>query len=148
MNTNSLPSERAAVVGVISPTAQTAGAKNSTAVDCSLFRRLMAVLATGTLGASATIDGKWQVSVDSAFTTPVDVTGGAITQVVKASGDNKQVVANFDCAKVAQGYRYARFVMTVATATSDAGVTIFGFDPLYGPASDNDLATVTQIAQV
>lgn len=148
MHQNSIPSERAAVVGVISPTAQTTGAKNSTAVDCSLFRRLMAVVATGTLGTSATLDGKWQVSVDSAFTTPVDVTGGAITQVVKASGDNKQVVANLDCGKIAAPYRYARFVMTIGTATSDAGVTILGFDPLYAPASDNDLVSVSQITSV
>ena len=75
-------------------------------------------------------------------------TGGAITQVVKASGDNKQVVANLDCGKIAAPYRYARFVMTIGTATSDAGVVILGFDPLYAPASDNDLASVVQIAQV
>lgn len=148
MSTNSLPSERVAVVGVISPTAQTAGAKNSNAIDASLFRRLMAVVATGTLGASATLDGKWQMSVDSGFTTPVDVTGGAITQIVKASGDNKQAVANLDCAKLTAGYRYVRFVATIGTATSDAGVVILGFDPLYSPASDNDLASVVQIAQV
>jgi hypothetical protein len=145
---NTLPSERAAVVGVINATAQTAGAKNSTAVDCKLYRRLVAVGLTGTLGTAATVDGKWQQSVDAAFSSPVDITGGAITQIVKASGDNKQFVSNLNTASLSPGYEWVRFVLTVGTATSDAGVVILGFDPLYGPASDNDLTSVVQIASV
>lgn len=148
MNHNTLPSERAAIVGVISPTAQTAGAKNSGWIDCSLFRRLCAVGATGTLGASATLDGKWTVADDSSGTNPVDVTGGALTQIVKASGDNKQFMSNLNCDAVTPGKRYARYTITIGTATSDAVVVILGFDPLYGPASDNDLATVVQIGSV
>jgi hypothetical protein len=144
MQMTSKPSERAAVVAVISPGAQTAGAKNSGWVDLTLFTRLMAVVSTGTMGASATLDAKWQQADDSSGTNATDV-GTSLTQILKASGDNKQAVMNFVPSVSYTSKPYARLVMTVGTATSDAGAVVLGFDPRHLPASDNDATSVVQI---
>lgn len=142
---NSLPSERVAVAAVINPGAQTTGAKNSGWVNAALYYRFLAIIATGTLGTSATLDGKWQAADDAAGNNPVDIPNGAITQVVKASGDNKQVLHNLNVDEVPVGKQYVRYVATVGTATSDAAVLVLGFDPRSAPASDADASSVAQI---
>ena len=144
MQTTSKPSERIAVAAVIAPGALTAGAKNSDWIDLAHYTRLMAVVTTGTMGASATLDAKWQQADDSSGTNAVDV-GTALTQIVKASGDNKQAVMNFVPSVDYTEKRYARLVMTVGVATSDASAVVLGFDARHLPASDNDLSTVVQI---
>lgn len=143
-NVNSLPSDRVAVAAVISPGAQTTGAKNSGWVDMVLYTRLMAVVSTGTMGASATLDAKWQQADDSSGTNAVDV-GTSLTQILKASGDNKQAVMNFVPSATYAAKRYARLVITVGTAASDAGAVVLGFDARHNPASANDLSTVVQV---
>lgn len=143
---NSLPSERLAVAAVIAPGALTAGAKNSGWIDLALYTRLMAVITTGTLGASATLDAKWQIADDAAGANAVDSNITALTQMLKASGDNKQAVMNFDAGKLStRTKRFARLVLTVGVATSDAAAVVFGIDPRHGPATDNDPATVVQV---
>lgn len=141
---NSLPSDRVAVAAVINPGAQTAGAKNSGWVDMALFTRLMAVVSTGTMGASGTLDAKWQQADDAAGNNPVDV-GTNLTQILKASGDNRQAVMNFAPSPAYTGKRYARLVMTVGTATSDASAVVLGFDARHNPASANNVSTVVQV---
>src|SRR6185312_6117871 len=101
------------------------------------YTRLMAVITTGTLGTSATLDAKWQQADDSSGTNAVDV-GTALTQIVKASGDSKQAVMNFVPSVDYTEKRYARLVMTVGVATSDAQAVVLGFDARHLPASDND----------
>jgi hypothetical protein len=143
-NVNMLPSDRVAVAAVINPGALTAGAKNSGWIDMALYTRLMAVITTGTLGASATLDAKWQQADDSSGTNAVD-SGAALTQIVKASGDSKQAVMNFVPSVSYTSKRFVRLVMTVGTATSDASAVVLGFDARHNPASANDLSTVAQI---
>ena len=147
MHFTSLPSENVAIAAVIAPGALTAGAKNSAWIDLALYQQLAAVIAWGALGSSATIDGKWQVADDSSGTNPVDVTGVvALTQVLAAGGNNKQAIHNFDANKVTNtGKRFARYVMTVGVATSDAVAVILGFQARHLPATDNDSSTVVQV---
>lgn len=142
---NSLPSERFAVAAVVAPGALTTGAKSSGVIDASKYGRLCAIISTGTLGASATLDGKWQECDDSSGTNPVDIANGSITQVVKASGDNKQIVHNLHTDMITEGKRYVKYVATVGTATSDAAVIILGVDPRHQPATDLDPASVVQV---
>uniref|UniRef100_C5CJP8 Uncharacterized protein n=1 Tax=Variovorax paradoxus (strain S110) TaxID=543728 RepID=C5CJP8_VARPS len=143
---NSLPSERLAVAAVVAPGARAAGAGNSGWVDTALYSRLMGVISTGTLGASATVDAKWQSATDSSGTGAADIAAGQPTQIVKATGDNKQVVMNLDVNRLPdRTKRFVRLVLTVGTATSDAGAIVFGVDPRHGPASDNDATTVAQV---
>jgi hypothetical protein len=143
-NVNSLPSDRVAIAAVINPGALTTGAKNSGWVDLTLYTRLMAVITTGTLGASATLDAKWQQADDSSGTNATDV-GTALTQILKASGDSKQAVMNFVPSVAYTSKPYARLVMTVGVATSDASAVVLGFDARHNPASANDLSTVVQV---
>lgn len=146
MMSNSLPSERIALAAVVAPGARAAGAGNSGWVDTALYSRLMAVITTGTLGTSATVDAKWQVATDSSGTGAADVAAGQIVQIVKASGDNKGAVMNLDVSRLPdKTKRFARLVLTVGTATSDAQAVVLGLDARHQPASDNDAALVAQI---
>ena len=146
MYSNSLPSERFAIAAVVAPGARVAGAGNSGWIDSALYTRLCAVIATGVLGTSATLDAKWQQATDSAGTGSVDVAAGQLTQIVKASGDNKQALMNLDVNRLTdRTKRFVRLVLTVGTATSDAGAIVLGVDPRHAPATDNDPATVVQV---
>lgn len=143
---NSLPSERLAVAAVIAPGLLTVGAKNSGWVDCALYTRLAAVISTGTLGTAATIDAKWQQATDSSGTGSADVAEGQLTQIVKASGDNKQAVMNLDVNRLKdRTKRFVRLVLTVGTADSGGAAVVLGVDPRHAPATDNDPATVVQV---
>jgi hypothetical protein len=126
------------------PTAsQAAGTYTSSWVSLANFHNLAALIQTGVLGASATVDAKLQQATDSGGTGVKDVTGRAITQIVKASGDNKQALINLKGADldVEGGFRYVRLSLTVATAASLVGATLFGAYPRMAPVS-NQAATV------
>lgn len=143
---NSLPSERLAVAAVVAPGARVAGAGNSGWIDTALYSRLMAIISTGVLGTLATVDAKWQQATDSSGTGSADVTQGQLTQIVKASGDNKQAVMNLDVNRLTdRTKRFVRLVLTVGTATSDAGAVVLGVDPKHAPATDFDPASVVQV---
>lgn len=141
---NSLPSERMAVAAVVAPGARAVGAGNSGWIDTALYTRLMAVITTGALGTAATVDAKWQQAADGSGTGSVDVAQGQLTQIVKASGDNKQAVMNLDVNRLTdRSKRFVRLALTVGTAASDAGAVVLGIDPKHLPA-----ASPTSVVQV
>lgn len=143
--TTSLPSERMAIAGVISPGSLNVGANNSNWIDLALYTQLLGVIATGTLGTGATLDAKWQLADDAAGANAVDSTQNTLTQILKASGDNKQALMNFDSGRSKPfSKRFARLVLTVGGAASAASATILGV-PRHQPATDFDLASVVQI---
>jgi hypothetical protein len=142
------PSEAVAVLGVIDPDANTAAAYTSDWGDMGKFKKAMAIVFAGTLGSSATLDAKLQQATDSSGTGAKDISGKSITQLTEAGTDSdKQAIIEVDASEldVAGGFRYVALVMTVATATSDSGGVLLGFEPRFGPASDNDLASVDEI---
>lgn len=146
-----LPSERAAVVGVIDPDANTAATYTTAWIAMADFQSIMAVVMAGTLGTSATLDAKLQQASDSSGTGAKDITGGAITQLTQAGTDSdKQAViqCNAEDLDLANDFSHVRLSMTVATATSDCGAIVLGFDARYGPARDGDLASVDEIVTV
>jgi len=138
-----LGSEQWAVIGVVDPDANTAAAYDTDEIDMSKWHRVMAVVQTGILGASATIDFKFQDSATSGGSF-ADVSGKSITQLVKADDDDKQAIVNLRYDELNDSARYAKGVLTVGTATSDCSCVILG-QPRYAPASDNDLASVDEI---
>lgn len=147
-NPNLLPSHRAAVVGVIDPDANAAGALSTGWIAMKDFASIMAIVMAGDLGTSATLDAKIEQATDGSGTGAKDVSGKAITQLTQAGTDsNKQAVINCraDEIDIANGFTHARLTMTTATATSDSAAIVLGFDPAYGPASDSDAATVDEI---
>lgn len=145
---NALPSEKVAVAGVIDPDANAAGALTSDWLDMTKFGQAMAIIMAGTLGSSATLDAKLQQATDSSGTSAKDITGKAITQLTQAGTDSdKQAIINCLAEEldVDNGFTHVAIVMTTGTATSDSGAILLGLEPRYGPASDDDLASVDEI---
>lgn len=136
-----------AVAATIDPGAKTAGAHTSDWVNMANFDQVLAVLAVGTLGTSATVDAKIQQATDGSGTGAKDVTGKSITQLTQAGSDsNKQVVIGVSAADldVANDFDYVRLSVTVGTATSDAAAVIVGLASDL-PATGVDLSTVDEV---
>ena len=144
---NSLGSERAAVAAVIDPDDASAAAYTSAYVSMSSFNQIMAVVQTGTLHGSGTVDFKLVQATDSSATGSKDITGKAITQLVKASNDDDQAVINCraDELDVDNGFDYVAMTMTVGGGACDTSAIMLGMAARYAPASDNDLDSVQEI---
>lgn len=144
------PSDRAALVGIIDPDAYAADTYVTDWIDMSLWQRIMAMPVWGDLGENATIDAKLEQATDASGSGAKDISGKAITQLDASETpqpNNQQAVINLTSEEMDanNGFTHARLSLTVGTATSDAGGIVLGFDPRYGPASDNDLASVAEI---
>jgi hypothetical protein len=151
MNVNTLPTERAALVGSISPGAKTAAAYTTGYIAMKDFGRFMAIVAAGALGASATLDAKLTAYTSDAGANAYDIPGAAITQLTQAGTDSdKQAIINLNVDTLAGSpqYTHLRLTMTVGTATSGASAVVLGFDPRHAPADDNDASTVDSIVSV
>lgn len=146
-NANLNPSQRVAVLAAIAPVSQAAGTVTTGWIDHRDWSNIMAVISGGVLGAGATLDAKVQQAKDNAGTGAKDVTGLAITQMVKATDDNKQAVINVrqDDLDRENGFRFVRLSLTVATAASLVSGLLLGFDPRYGAADAHDATSVKSI---
>ena len=146
MNANLKYVEQAAVLATIDPVSQGAGAVTTGWVSAANFHRLAAVIQTGVLGTAATVDAKLQQASDSSGTGAKDVTGKAITQIVKATGDNKQAVIEMsgDELDVTNGFSYVRLSITVGAAASLVAAQLLGVNPRFAPASAFNQAGVVQ----
>ena len=151
MTPNLSPSQRNAILGVIDPDANTAGGSPYETVFASAaqFGNLMAIIQSGTLGASATLDAKLEQAKDDTGTDVKDIDGKAITQFIKANNDDNQAIINCrsDELDVNNDFTHVRLSLTVGTATSDISAVLLGLDARYAPADadDKDLASVVEI---
>lgn len=147
---NKLPTERVALVGVIDADAYAASTYTTTAVDCSKFRRLAALIAVGDFVSTGVLSAKLQKCTDASGTSAEDITNAAITNLTQAgSDDNKQAWINFDCQGLeGSEKRFVRLSVTLTTAGADMAAFLFGFDAFTNPASDNDASTVDEIVSV
>lgn len=144
---NMKATEALAVLDSIQPSSQGVGAATTGWIPVVKFHKLLALIQTGVLGASATVDAKFQQATSAAGAGAKDVTGAAITEVVKASGDNKNVAINLDPAQldVANGFAFVQLSVTVGAAASLTSALLLGFAPRYAPAADANNASVVQI---
>jgi hypothetical protein len=148
-------SDQLAIMDIINPISQGAGTVTTAWVSAANFERFLATIETGVLGAAATVDAKLQQAQDSGGTGAKDITGKAITQIVKATGDNKTAMINLrdDELDVTNGFSWIRLSMTVGVAASlisgllQAGVARFmpPKDALANPAINLGSANVVQI---
>ena len=89
-------SESLAVLASIDPASISPGSVNSSWVPATNFLSFLLVVQTGVLGAAATVDAKIQQATDVSGTGAKDLSPGkSITQIVKATGDNKQALLDF-----------------------------------------------------
>lgn len=138
MHPNALLSDQLALLDAINPVSQGAGAVSTGWIDCKNMHRILALITTGVLGASATLDAKLQQASDTAGTGAKDIAGKAITQIVKASGDNKMAMINLrsDELDVANGFNCVRLTLTVGVAASLVGATLMGGAVRFQPPKD------------
>lgn len=143
---NAKLSEHLAVVERLSPVSQAAATVTTGWVSMKDAKRLIAIIVTGVLGAAATVDAKLQQATDTSGTGAKDISGKAITQLVKASNDNNEAVINLadDELDIANGFNSVRLSLTVGTAASlISAVLMTGTS--FEPASDFNKATVVQV---
>jgi hypothetical protein len=148
--TNLLPTDVAAVVGVIDPDAYSATAIASNIMALKDFRRFMAVVQVGDIVSTGTVDAKLVGYTSAGGAGAADITGATITQMTQAGSDsNKQAVINLSTDSLAgSGFTHFGLTVTLGTAGADMGAIVLGFDPRYAPASDADAATVDSIKSV
>lgn len=146
MNTNSLPSERCAVLGRVAPQSVNGASVDTGLVAIKLFRRLLAVINVGVISSTGVVNAKVQAAVGAAGS-PVDIPGASITALTQAGTDsNKIALINVDLDKLAgEAYTHAKLVITDTTAAALVSGELLGFDARYAPASDNDSTVVDEI---
>lgn len=146
MGPNQKPSESIALLATIDPVSQGAGAVSTGWVNMGNFEAMLAVLDVGAFGASATVDAKLQQALDSSGTTPKDITGKAIVQMLAAGGNNKQVTIDVRETDLDtnNGYCYVRLTVTVGVAATLVSAGLWGFFPQYEPAGAYNQAGVVQ----
>ena len=147
-NPNVNPSSWFVLMATIDPDVSTAAEYFSDWVSMEKFESALATVLMGTLGASATVDAKFEQATDSAGAGAKDVASSDITQQTQAGTDasDKQVLINIQSSAldVANSFNHIRLSVTVGTATSDMAATVHGVDPRYdSPATD--LASVAEI---
>lgn len=147
MNPNVKFSEAHSILATLDPVSQGAGSVTTGWVSMAYFHSLVAIIQTGVLGASATLDAKLQQATSSGGAGAKDITGKAITQIVKASGDGKQALIELRDTDldVNNGFTFVRLSVTVGTAASLINAMLIGFNPLYKSAAAYNQAGVAQI---
>lgn len=138
--------EKLPVIEVIQPQSITAGATGvlTGAIDMQKYSRVMAVLLSGTIGASGTLDLTAKAS-DASGGTYTALSGKAITQLVKASNDNDVVVLEVSEADVASvsGARYVKFNAVAGTANATSALVVLGVPRNY----DADLVEFSNVVE-
>jgi len=147
MDTNIKLNEKIAILATLDPASVVASTVVSTWVSIADFHSIAALIQTGVLGTAATVDAKLRQATSSSGTGAKDVTGKAITQIVKATGDNVQATIELrgDDLDGANGFGYVALSLTVGAATSIVSAMIVGANPRYAPASAFNQAAVAQV---
>lgn len=144
---NAKGSELLSVLATIDPAAQAPGTITTGWIAVANHHGLLALIQTGVLGTSATVDAKLQQAADSTGTSAKDITGKAITQIVKASGDNKQALINVrpEDLDTVNGFGFVRLSVTVGVAASQTAAQVLGINGRELPAGTANQAAVVQV---
>lgn len=147
MNPNVKLSEKVAVLATLDPASVAISTVVTAFVPMANVHQLSALIQTGVMGASGTIDAKLRQATDTAGTGVKDITGKAITQIVKASGDNKQAFIELHGSELDAngGFAFVALSVTVGTAASLLSASLIGSVPRFAPASALNQAGVVQI---
>lgn len=132
---NIKPTYRAMPLVQVGPISQGAGSVSTGWVDAGVYDTLHAVVAAGVLGTAATLDAKLEQATTAGGAGVKDVTGKTVTQLVKATDDNKVATINVRSEEldVNGGYRFVRLTLTVGAAASLVYGALFGHDARYQP---------------
>ena len=144
---NAKGSELLAILATLDPVSQAAGTATTGWIAAANHHGLLAIIQTGVLGTGATVDAKLQQAQDASGTGAKDIAGKAITQIVKATGDNKQALINAkpEDLDTVNGFGFVRLSVTVGTAASQTAAQVLGVNPRELPASTANQAAVVQV---
>lgn len=144
---NAKGSELLAILATLDPSNQAAGATTTGWISVANHHGFLAVIQTGVLGTGATVDAKLQQAQDVSGTGAKDISGKAITQIVKATGDNKQALINVkpEDLDTVNGFGFVRLSVTVGVAASQTAAQVLGINGRELPASTSNQAAVVQI---
>ena len=150
---NAKASEMLTILATLDPASQAAGTSTTGWISVVNHHGLMASVQSGALGASATLDVKFQQALDSSGTGAKDIigkdnTGKAITQLTQAaSGSNRQVLINLKPEELdtVNGFGFVRLSVTVGVAPSLTSAQLIGVNPRYAPADSLNQAAVAQV---
>jgi len=145
---NAKASEMLTILATLDPASQAAGTATTGWISVANHHGLMASVQSGALGASATLDAKFQQAQDSSGTGAKDILGKAITQLTQAaSGSNRQVLINLKPEELdtVNGFGFVRLSVTVGVAPSLTSAQLIGVNPRYAPADSLNQAAVAQI---
>jgi hypothetical protein len=147
MNANLKYVERTAVLATLDPVSQSAATVVTAWVPVANFHRVAAVLQTGVMTTSSTIDAKLRQATDSSGTSAKDIANKAITQLVGPTNNSNQVVieANVDDLDANNGFCYVALSVTVGTAASLIAAQLLGVNPRFAPASAFNQTNVKQM---
>lgn len=136
--------DNVAIAGVIQSQAITAGATGvlTAAIDMSKFSNLVAVIESGTLGTSGTLDAKF-VESDASGGTYTAISGRAITQLVKATDDNKVCLLELKASNIGSGKRYVKLNLVAGTANATSAAVVLGV-PLGGYDGNDNNVTIAE----
>jgi len=148
MGLNVKPSSIMTLLDCLNPLSQAAATVTTGWIDMSAYESLLALVSLGVMGASGTVDAKLEQATSSGGAGVKDVPTSPITQLVKASNDNNQVMIECQDEQLdaANGFRWVRLSVTVGTAASLLAGYVFGFGARFQPAAQK--ATVVQVRQV
>lgn len=140
-------SEQLAILATLDPASVAASTVVSAWVPMTNVMSVMALIQTGVMGASATIDAKLRQATDASGTNAKDITGKSITQIVKATGDNVQALleCRSDDLDANNNFNYVALSLTVGTAASIVGAALIGGNARFEPASAFNQAAVKQV---
>lgn len=145
MNYESKVYEKLPVVEVIQPQAIAFGATGvlTGAIDMQKYSRVMAVLMSGTLGSSGTLDMSATASATSGGSYEA-LTGKEITQLVKATNDNDVIILEVDDGDLAKvEKRYLKFKVVAGTANATSALLVLGVPRNY----DADLVEFANVVE-
>jgi hypothetical protein len=144
---NAKGSELLSILATIDPAAQAVGTVTTGWISVANHHGFLSLVQTGVLGTSATVDAKLQQALDSSGTSAKDITGKAITQIVKATGDNKQALINVKPEELdtVNGFGFFRLSVTVGVAASQTSAQVIGLNPRFAPADASNQAAVVQV---
>ena len=144
---NAKGSELLAILATLDPSSQAAGTATTGWISVANHHVLLAIVQTGVMGTGATLDAKVQQAHDGSGTAAKDITGKAISQIVKATGDNKQALIHVkpEDLDTVSGFGFVRLSVTVGVAASQTAAQVLGINARELPASTANQAAVAQI---
>lgn len=148
MTPNAKPSEHLAVLATLDPVSQGAATVTTGWVKAGNFHAFMLLLAVGAMTGGSTVDAKFQQAQDVGGTGAKDISPAkAITQLLAAGGNNRQVMLNMKAADldVDGGFGFIRGSATVGTAASLLFAALIGAYPRYEDGAQFNQAGVAQV---